>query len=55
MIPLTLVLPHFFGLGVNGVFLAEAISNFVGGGACYITMLCTVWREMKRKEREALD
>ncbi len=55
VIPLTLVLPHFFGLGVNGVFLAEAISNFVGGGACYITMLCTVWREMKRKEREALD
>ena len=53
VIPLTLILPHLFGLGVNGVFLAEAISNFVGGAACYITMLCTVWREMKRKEKAA--
>ena len=48
--PLTLLLPHFFNLGVNGVFLAEPISNFVGGGACYITMLLTIWREMRRKE-----
>ena len=50
VIPLTLLLPRIPGLGVNGVFLAEAISNFLGGAACYITMLCTVWREMKKKE-----
>lgn len=37
-------------VGVDGVFWAEVISNFVGGGACYITMLCTVWRELKHKE-----
>ncbi len=37
--PLTLLLPHLFGLGVTGVFLAEPISNFIGGAACYITML----------------
>ena len=49
---LTLLLPHLFGLGVTGVFLAEPISNFIGGGACYITMLLTIWREMVRKEKE---
>ena len=50
--PLTLLLPYLFGLGVTGVFLAEPISNFIGGGACYITMLLTIWRELCRKERE---
>ena len=50
--PLTLLLPYLFNLGVNGVFLAEPISNFIGGGACYITMLLTIWRELCRKERE---
>ncbi|MEF2801044.1 MAG: MATE family efflux transporter [Acutalibacter sp.] len=53
--PLTLLLPHLFGLGVNGVFLAEPISNFIGGGACYITMLLTIWREMNRKEKAKLS
>ena len=52
--PLTLLLPHLFGLGVNGVFLAEPISNFIGGGACYITMLLTIWREMNRREKAKL-
>ncbi len=51
VVPLTLLLPNLFGLGVNGVFLAEPISNFIGGGACYITMLLTIWREMVRKEK----
>lgn len=48
--PLTLVLPGLFGLGVNGVFLAEPISNFIGGAACYGTMLLTIWPELKRRE-----
>lgn len=52
VIPLTLLLPRLFGLGVDGVFLAEPISNFIGGAACYLTMLLTIWREMVRKERE---
>lgn len=47
--PLVLILPYCYNLGVNGVFLAEPISNFVGGGACYITMLLTIGREMKQK------
>ena len=48
VVPLTLVLPHIAGLGVNGVFAAEPISNFIGGTACYVTMLLTIGREMKR-------
>ena len=43
VIPLTLILPHIGGLGVNGVFLAEPISNFIGGTACFVTMMRTVW------------
>lgn len=44
--PLTVILPHY--IGINGVFIAEAISNFIGGGACYITMLLTIGKELKR-------
>lgn len=44
--PLTLLLPHIAGLGVKGVFLAEPISNLAGGLACYITMRCTVMKEL---------
>lgn len=46
--PLTLLLPHIGGLGVDGVFLAEPVSNLVGGLACYITMRLTVMPELKR-------
>ena len=44
VVPLTLILPQIGGLGVAGVFLAEPISNLVGGLACYCTMLWTVRR-----------
>ena len=37
-------------LGVMGVFLAEPISNLIGGLACYGTMLATVWRDLKKLE-----
>ena len=53
VVPLTLLLPHVGGLGVYGVFLAEPISNFIGGTACYATMLLTVWRELGRREKMA--
>ena len=53
VVPLTLWLPHVFGLGVNGVFLAEPISNFIGGSASFFTMLATVWPMLKKREREA--
>lgn len=39
VVPLTLLLPHVGDLGVNGVFLAEPVSNFIGGTACFVTML----------------
>ncbi len=48
--PLTLLLPTVMNLGTTGVFLAEPISNLLGGCACYITMMCTVWKELKREE-----
>lgn len=42
VVPLTLFLPGIFNLGVYGVFLAEPISNFIGGIACYSTMIYIV-------------
>lgn len=50
VVPLTLLLPRF--LGIHGVFVAEPISNFAGGMACYITMLCTVLPELLRLEKQ---
>ena len=47
VIPLTLLLPEIAGLGTTGVFLAEPISNFIGGTACFVTMLLTVWPSLK--------
>jgi Na+-driven multidrug efflux pump len=47
VIPLTLLLPTMFGLGTNGVFLAEPISNFIGAIACYATMIAIVRPELK--------
>ena len=49
--PLTLLLPRA-GLGVSGVFWAEAISNVVGGMACFGTMLLTVYIPLGRPSRE---
>ncbi len=43
--PLTVLLPAV-GLGVEGVFLAEPISNAVGGLACFITMWYTVYKKL---------
>ena len=45
VVPLTLLLPTI-GLGVKGVFLAEPISNVIGGIACYMTMRLTVYRKL---------
>ncbi|MCI5648084.1 MAG: MATE family efflux transporter [Fusicatenibacter sp.] len=51
VVPLTFLLPRIHGLGVTGVFLAEPISNFIGGTACFVTMLCTVMPELNGKKR----
>ena len=47
VIPLTLWLPTVDQLGVMGVFLAEPISNFIGGGCSYLTMYLTVYKKLK--------
>lgn len=45
VVPLTLLLPAV-GFGVEGVFLAEPISNAVGGLACFITMWLMIYRKL---------
>ncbi len=52
VVPLMLFLPRLWGLGAYGVFASEPVSDVVGGGACFITMMCTVWRDMKRPDEE---
>ncbi len=44
--PLTVLLPRL-GLGVDGVFLAEPISNAIGGLACFVTMYFALYRKLK--------
>lgn len=46
VVPLTIVLP-MVGFGVTGVFLAEPISNVIGGLASYITMRMTVYKKLE--------
>jgi Na+-driven multidrug efflux pump len=53
VVPLTILLPRLGGLGVDGVFLAEPISNCVGGLAAFITMMCTVYRRLKKEEQSS--
>lgn len=48
VVPLTLLLPRIAGMGVNGVFWAEPISNLIGGVACFVTMLLTVLPELRK-------
>ena len=45
VIPLIYLLP-LTPLGVNGVFWAEPVSNFIGGAACFITMYFTVYKKL---------
>ena len=47
VVPLTLLLPKLFGLGVLGVFLAEPISNVIGGSASFLTMYFGTYRKIK--------
>ncbi|MBO5666723.1 MAG: MATE family efflux transporter [Firmicutes bacterium] len=51
VVPLTFILPRV-GFGVMGTFAAEPVSNFVGGLACFTTMMLTVWPELNRGEKE---
>ncbi|MCI8808341.1 MAG: MATE family efflux transporter [Oscillospiraceae bacterium] len=46
--PLTLILPLW--MGTTGVFAAEAVSQLVGGAACFTTMYFTLYRPLGRLE-----
>ena len=49
--PLTLLLPRM-GFGVQGVFLAEPVSNVIGGLASYLTMRMTVYKKLEQAIRQ---
>ena len=52
VVPLTYLMPYALHMGTSGVFLAEPVSNLIGGSLCFITMLCMVLPELKRMELE---
>ncbi len=54
VVPLTVALPNM-GLGVDGVFWAEPISNVLGGLACFITMWLTVYRRLENTQTETSE
>lgn len=53
VVPLTLLLPRM-GFGVQGVFMAEPLSNLLGGLACYLTMYLTVYRRLGREAEQQI-
>ena len=52
VVPLTYLLPYAFHMGTDGVFLAEPVSNVIGGSLCFITMLLTILPELNRMENQ---
>lgn len=52
VVPLTYMMPYMFYMGTSGVFLAEPVSNVIGGTLCLVVMLCTVLPELKRMEKQ---
>lgn len=54
VIPLTYILPYVFHMGTNGVFIAEPISNVVGGLACFATMMITVYYRLLKNDEERI-
>lgn len=52
VVPLTYMMPYMFYMGTSGVFLAEPVSNIIGGTLCLVVMLCTVLPELKRMEKQ---
>lgn len=58
VVPLTFLLPYVGNLGANGVFVAEPVSNFLGGSACFLAMMLTVMPELggrRKEQRERTD
>ena len=53
VVPLTYLMPYTFHMGTSGVFLAEPVSNLIGGSICFITMLCIVLPELNADKNSA--
>ncbi len=51
VVPLTYLMPYALHMETDGVFLAEPVSNVIGGGLCFVVMLCTVLPELKKMEQ----
>ena len=51
VIPLTYLMPYALHMGTAGVFLAEPVSNVIGGSICFFVMLWTVLPELKKMEQ----
>lgn len=54
VVPLTLWLPTVGKLGVTGVFLAEPISNAIGGMASFFTMMATVYVKLPKEKEDKI-
>lgn len=52
VLPLIYILPGVFGLGTDGIFMSEPISNVIGGTACTVTMLITVYRKLRKMKND---
>lgn len=55
VVPLTFLLPYAFHMGTDGVFIAEPVSNVIGGISCFATMLVTIIPELKRGIQKGSD
>ena len=55
VVPLTYIMPYALGMGTDGVFMAEPVSNVIGGSICFITMLCTVLPELRHMNRSDIS
>ena len=52
VVPLTYLLPYALGMETRGVFMAEPVSNVIGGSLCFLTMLATVIPELNHMEKQ---
>ena len=53
VLPLVFLLPLIPAMGVHGVFWSAPISDLLGGGACFLTMYLTVYKQLDREHKEA--
>ena len=52
VVPLTYLLPYALGMGTRGVFMAEPVSNVIGGTLCFVVMLATILPELRQMKEQ---